>query len=594
MAEFSLRERCAINEASLRRFRAGVGGVRLAPLARFGPARHKPRRMATLPAPIPEFANRVLRRPRLAALVLGALAATGFQPLALWPVTLAALVALLALIARADNAKRAALLGWLFGVGHFSVGNTWIATAFTYQAAMPAAMGWVAVFGLALYLAVYPLLAALAAWLIAGRAGRITWPLVLAFAGSWAIAEWLRSWVFSGYVWNPLGVVALGGFARPGLASVLPWLGTYALSAVVIVFAGGWWIAARALSRSGTAAMQALRVGGLSAAAVMVWMIGPDFGPRDAPTALAFTLVQPDTRQQDLDDPAKYDAQFVTTAALTEPGVTHARRLVLWPESGIPDLLRGGYPGYFYAESTYGADPALARGRIARVIGKGSLLLTGAVDLVLHGDRVVGARNVVTALGDDAAIRASYAKAHLVPGGEYLPLRSLLAPLGLTRLVAGALDFLPGPGPRTLDFGRVSAGGYGRAGIQICYEIIFSGQVVDRANRPDYIFNPSNDGWFGASGPPQHLAQARLRAIEEGLPVLRATTTGVSAVVDADGVVRQTIPRLQAGRIEGFVPPAHPPTLFARLGNILPLGWAIVLIAAALLHSKIALRPRRG
>jgi apolipoprotein N-acyltransferase len=183
------------------------------------------------------------------------------------------------------------------------------------------------------------------------------------------------------------------------------------------------------------------------------------------------------------------------------------------------------------------------------------------------------------------AIRGSYAKAHLVPYGEYLPLRWLLEPLGASRLVPGSIDFLPGPGPQTLDLGA-----FGKAGFQICYEIIFSGQVVDRAHRPDYLFNPSNDGWFGAWGPPQHLAQARMRAVEEGLPVLRATTTGISAVIDAQGRVLHALPRQTAGRIDGVVPPALPPTLFARLGNVLPLGWAIALLVLSL----VASRRRRG
>src|SRR5690606_23947636 len=141
------------------------------------------------------------------------------------------------------------------------------------------------------------------------------------------------------------------------------------------------------------------------------------------------------------------------------------------------------------------------------------------VDLEIRNGRAAGARNSVTALDDQGEIVGSYDKAHLVPYGEYLALRWLLEPLGASRLVPGSIDFWPGPGPRTLDLGR-----WGRAGIQVCYEIIFSGQVVDSANRPDYIFNPSNDGWFGSFGPPQHLAQARMRAIEEGLPVLRSTT----------------------------------------------------------------------
>ena len=129
-----------------------------------------------------------------------------------------------------------------------------------------------------------------------------------------------------------------------------------------------------------------------------------------------------------------------------------------------------------------------------------------------------------------ARIVGRYDKAHLVPYGEYLPMRPLLSAIGLSRLAPGDLDFRAGPGPRTLDLP-----GFGRVGFQLCYEIIFSGEVVDRANRPDFIFNPSNDAWFGAWGPPQHLAQARLRALEEGLPVIRATPTGICAVIDADG-----------------------------------------------------------
>jgi apolipoprotein N-acyltransferase len=147
--------------------------------------------------------------------------------------------------------------------------------------------------------------------------------------------------------------------------------------------------------------------------------------------------------------------------------------------------------------------------------------------------------------------------------------------------VPGDIDFWPGRGARTLDLGR-----WGRAGIQICYEIVFSGEVVDPAHRPDYIFNPSNDGWFGSWGPPQHLAQARLRAIEEGLPVLRSTVSGISAVVDADGIVRGFLPHGVAGRLDGMVPPAHPPTLFARMGNTLPLLWAAICLAFSLVATR--------
>ncbi len=520
-------------------------------------------------------ATRIAAHPRWCAGTAGALAACGFEPLHFWPLTLLGIAALIELVARSAGWRQAALIGWLFGLGHFSVGNNWIATAFTYQAQMPAWLGWVAVAGLALYLAIYPALAAAAAW----RIGRANYgALVTAFAACWIFSEWLRSWVFTGFAWNPLALAALGPFTRPGLAGAAQWLGTYGLSGLVVLLAGSWLIALlrRRLDWRG-AAMVAMP------AALMV-MPAPNSG-RDPPGQLPYTLVQPDIRQQDLDNPALFERQFIKSAQLTLPINRGERRIVLWPESGIPDYLRDGYPAYFYQETTYAADPRLARARIASVIGPNSVLLTGAVDIEMRRGAIAGARNAVTVLDDAGAIRSSYAKAHLVPGGEYLPLRPLLEPLGGSRLVAGSLDFWPGPGPRTLNLGP-----WGKAGIQICYEIIFSGKVVDRAHRPDYIFNPSNDGWFGAWGPPQHLAQARMRAIEEGLPVLRATTTGISAVIAANGVVERSLPRPSAGRIDGLVPPAHPPTLFARHGNMVPLGWGLGLLVLSLVAMRRARR----
>ncbi len=515
--------------------------------------------------------DRIALHPRLVAVVLGAAAATGFAPLGLWPITLLGLAGLIELVSRAQSGKQVALIGWLFGLGHFLVGNSWIAIAFTYQAQMPVWLGWIAVLGIACFLSIYPALAACGAWAMARKRPS---SLIFAFAACWIVSEWLRSWVFSGFAWNPLGVAALGGFSRAGLAVLLPWFGTYALSGLVVLLAGCWWLAVRGQKLDWRSAVLAL------GPALLFLM---PTGSRGGEGTLPYTLIQPDVRQDDLNNAALFEAQFIHAARLSLPRSSVQRRIIFWPESGLPDFLREGYPDYFYLDSTYAADPRLARARLGRVAGPGGLLLTGAVDLEFNGGRAVGARNAVTVVDEMGAIRASYAKAHLVPGGEYLPLRPLLEPLGASRLVAGSIDFWPGPGPRTLELGP-----WGKAGVQICYEIIFSGQVVDRANRPDYIFNPSNDGWFGSWGPPQHLAQARLRAIEEGLPVLRSTTTGISAVIDADGIVRQHLPRHTAGRLDGLIPPAHPPTLFARVGNVLALGWALVLLVL----SAVATRRR--
>lgn len=508
-------------------------------------------------------------RPRLTALALGFVSATGFQPLALWPLALIGMGGFFALI-RGRNWREAGLLGWLFGVAHFTLANNWIATAFTYQANMPTVLGWAAVPLLSLYLAVYPALGAAGARLVAR--GNDGWPFALAFAGCWIVSEWLRGWVFTGYAWDPFGIVLLGGFSTPGIAAVAPWTGTYALSGLAVLIACAGTLALR------DKRMVAL---GFAAALLVAGMLVPA-GPRPEGN-LRYTLVQPDIRQDVLNDSFHYLDNFNKTAGLSLPGQP-GERLVVWPESGIREYLEEGYPQRVYDAANVLGDPALTRASLARVIGPGGMLITGTNDLVFEDGRLVGAYNAIKAVNDEGEIAGSYAKAHLVPYGEYLPLRWLLEPLGATRLVPGSIDFLPGPGPRTMDLGP-----WGKAGVQVCYEIVFSGRVVDRENRPDYIWNGSNDGWFGSFGPPQHLAQARLRAIEEGLPVLRPTTTGISAVIDARGVVRAHVPMHRAGRLDGFVPPALEPTPFARLGNILPLGWAAVLLAIA----AIAMRRRR-
>jgi len=164
-------------------------------------------------------------------------------------------------------------------------------------------------------------------------------------------------------------------------------------------------------------------------------------------------------------------------------------------------------------------------------------------------------------------------------------MRPLLSAIGLSRLAPGDLDFTPGPGPRSIWLGSP----WGKVGFQLCYEIIFSGHVVDWQNRPTFIFNPSNDAWFGSWGPPQHLAQARLRAAEEGLPVLRATPTGISAVIDARGEVVSQLPWRRAGVLDVVLPPAaNSPPVFARFGNSIP-----IVLGLGLMFAGIVLGVRR-
>jgi apolipoprotein N-acyltransferase len=499
----------------------------------------------------------------LLALAAGLASATGFAPLGLWPVTLAAFALLLWLVREAPRLRSALARGWWFGVGHFTAGLNWIATAFTYQEAMPAWLGWVAVVLLSLYLAVYPAAAAGLAWRW-GRAHPLR--LALTFAAAWIVTEWLRATLFTGFAWNPLGVALL----PTPVSRLAAWLGTYGLSGITALVAGAVLLLALKRWREASALL-----GSVAVATGFALLAAPAAPP---PTATALRIIQPNIGQQD-----KWREDFIETNEARLAGMSQAGkgapRLLLWPEAAVTRPLQNGL-----ADRRMQQEGAMLRRRVGRMMGPADLLLTGGVTWQSRdGLDVTSATNSVFAMDRTGRVHARYDKAHLVPYGEYLPMRPILSAIGLSRLAPGDVDFDPGPGPQTLNLPVV-----GKAGFQLCYEIIFSGQVVDRGNRPNFLFNPSNDAWFGRWGPPQHLAQARLRALEEGIPILRSTPTGISAVIDAKGALLQSLPWRRPGVIDAMLPAPLPPTLFARLGNVLPLGFALLLAVGALLVGRRA------
>ena len=565
----------------------------------------------------------------LIAFAAGVGSAFAFEPAGIWPLMLAAIAILCELLLHARSLRRALAVGWLFGLGQFLVGLNWIATAFTYQAAMPAWLGWIAVVLVSLFLALYPMLAAGLAWRF-GRDRPLA--LVLTLAGSWAITEWLRAKIFTGFAWNPLGVTLVD----------TPWLGvsthvgTYGLSMLVVLAGGAIWLLAR---------QRWWPAFGIAAALVLLLTLPRPYVPEDCclrtfdagPSAAALPrpeattgeeapptpaapprptpsyveqsstpsappapppapppggpeaprpgpvdpahraffdvrVVQPNIGQQDKWRPGFSDIAAQRLAALSTQPDRVEHRLLLWPEAAVTEPLED------QRSPDHQAMAEFERMRAASTLRSGEFLLTGGIAIFADGPQVTGAANSVFVLGPDGKAVYRYDKAHLVPYGEYLPMRPLLSALGLSRLAPGDVDFVPGPGPQT-----VTLPGWGKVGFQICYEIIFSGQVADRSNRPDFIFNPSNDAWFGAWGPPQHLAQARLRAAEEGIPVIRSTPTGISAVVDARGQIVESIPWRTAGAIDSPIPVASlEPTLFARFGNLIPLILGFVLLFAGI------------
>ena len=502
------------------------------------------------------------------ALLAGTASAFAFQPAGLWPLMLVAIAMLCELLRRAPTLRRALLLGWLFGVGQFAVGLNWIATAFTFQAAMPAWLGWVAVVLLSLYLAIYPMLAAGLAWRF-GKDRPIA--LVLTLAGAWAITEWLRATIFTGFAWNPLSVTLVD----TPLLGAGPLIGTYGLSGLVVLLGGAAWLASRRRWKAPAAIL---------IAALLLWLMPSAPIPDGSLVIKPIRIVQPNIGQEDKWREGLADEAFARLATLSEGGAPPPR-LLFWPEVAVPEPFQ--MLGFDQQPLPV---PMPAIPRALQSIRPGDVLLTGAFALIADDfGQIVGNTNSVFALRDNGAVLGRYDKAHLVPYGEYLPMRPLLSSIGLSQLAPGQGDTSHGPGPGTLNVPP-----FGQVGVQICYEVIFSGEVVDDANRPDFIFNPSNDAWFGFWGPPQHLAQARLRAAEEGLPVVRSTPTGISALIDAHGRLLDSIPWREAGVIDAVLPPASlEPTLFARFGNLIPLLLGFVLLLAGIALGASG-RYRRG
>lgn len=448
--------------------------------------------------------------------------------------------AVLASVLRGTSWPVAFRLGYLFGLGQFVPGLFWITESFQVEADR---FGWLAlpaVFGLASLLAVFPAFACA----LAARMARVGVPLSLSLATTWTGFEWLRGHVLTGFPWN-LAAYTLADWLP--FAQVASLVGSYGLGFLLVLCSALAGLAFRTPDRR----LQV--IGFASAAAIAVTVAGFGFARltlSDPPSerGAQIRVVQPNIAQSAKWDEGSRKANILQLLALSaRPGDFD---ILLWPETA--------WPGFF-------AEDTGARVMLGWLLPDTTVLLAGSPEREVTPIGTVY-RNSVLAVAPDGSILTRYAKHHLVPFGEYVPWRSVLP---FQRLVESLGDFSPGPGPLTIAFGH-----HPYAGIAICYEIIFPGHVVDDAIRPDWIFNATNDAWFGSSiGPKQHLASARMRAIEEGLPLVRAANTGISAVVDAYGETLAMLDIETSGVIDMRLPRPLPPTLYARLGD-----WSALLL----------------
>lgn len=492
----------------------------------------------------------------LAAAVLPALAglaaAGGQAPFGLWALSLFGFAALIWHVAGADGWRPRAFRAWAGGVGYFAGTLFWIVEPFLVE---PEKDGWMAPFALIFMttgMALFWMAAGFAAGLGRNRAGRSA-----GFALGLAASDLARTyvltgfpWVLAGHIWIDTPVAQAAAFVGPVGLSIL----TLTLAALPVAGA--------------TRARQVLGAGLAGILLAAVWAAGgarlaaPD-APREP--AIRVRIVQPNATQHLKWQPGMW--RVFLDRMITAGGGVAAQRpdLIVWPETSVPYLLEDAGPLF---------DEALA--------------VSGGVPMAVGIQRAEGVRyyNTLAAIGADGRVVATYDKQHLVPFGEYIPLGDLLGRFGISAFAAQAgYGYTAGPGARVLDLGRA-----GKVLPLICYEAVFPQDLRAAPERADWILQVTNDGWFGQmAGPWQHLAQARLRAVEQGLPLLRAANTGISAVIDAKGRMVAHLPMDTYDWLDTDVPPALPPPPYARWGD-LP---ATILLVAGLLMLGSRKRPYR-
>ncbi len=458
------------------------------------------------------------------------------------------------LFAQTDRPRRAALMGWGFGTGYFIHVLHWIVSPFMVDADRH---GWMAPFALVFLSAGLALFWGLAFWTARRLSSGRAWPLILC----WPAAELIRAYIFTGFPWAMPSQALLDTRASQYLALI----GPYALNmglvgvAVFLIYL---------LRHLGVVAA------GIASAAPVFVLLPPPASDPALLTEHTIRMIQPNAAQRDKWDPAQIPVFFQRQLALSAAAPRQQGPkpdLVIWSETAIPWPLD------------------LAGGALEEISA-------AAQAPVLLGVQRRGPKrfyNSLVVLGPGGAVQQTYDKHHLVPFGEYVPFGDWLAQFGIHGLAAREGDgYSAGPGAQLLDLGAL-----GRALPLICYEAVFAHDVNAAPERPAFLVQITNDAWFGkGAGPKQHLAQARMRAIEQGLPMARAANTGISAMIDPKGRIIASLPLNEAGFVDAALPAPLPATLYSRTGD-LPLTILLLFglcVAVLLRWRRFRIDPPRG
>jgi apolipoprotein N-acyltransferase len=502
------------------------------------------------------------------AFAAGALSALAFAPFGFFPVLWLTFPVFVWLIDGATAAEGAhllrslvpaAIVGWSFGFGFFLGGLWWIGAAFLVDADI---FGWLMPFAVVILPAGLALF-----WAFGAALARLFWSegwsRVLTFAVALSIAEWLRGHLFTGFPWNAVGYA---------LTPVPVMMQSAALVGIWGLTLAAWFIFAvpALLVAEGLGGRKAGRIAIVAAGALLLAHLGFGAirlagGPDATVPGVHLRIMQPNIPLGERWGIDKADETMQRYVALSGggkgaaglAGITH----LIWPESAFPFLL---------------TERPSALAAIADLLPSGTTLITGAARAERQaGENPPPVFNSIYVIGDGGEISDAYDKVHLVPFGEYIPFSGLLRRLGLRQLIQLPSGFSAGVQRRTL-----VVPGAPPAAPLICYEIVFPGAALAAGVRPGWLINVTDDAWFGDTpGPHQHFLQARLRAVEEGLPLVRAANSGISAIVDGHGRVIASLGLGRMGVVDGDLPVALPPTPYARYGDLI---FAILLAACAI------------
>ena len=486
-----------------------------------------------------------------ACVAAGAVLPLAFAPFGLFPVAFASLAALFLAWRGCRTPRRAFLRGWLFGLGAFGAGTSWVRESFAFSN-VPDALGLVLAAGFVGSLALYP---AALGWIAvrvapadprgpSQKRGGDAPRLLAVYPAAWMLGEWLRGWALTGFTWLQVGYAQIDAPA----SGWLPVAGVYGAGALAAFVAGALaWALLRRDRRAFALLGGAAALWGAGAALARVEWTRPA-GP---PVEVA--IVQGNVAQDRKWRPEMRGRTLDRYAALTRRHFD--ADLVVWPESAMPGFLD--------------TLEAFTRPLAAEAAGRGSAILTGVPIRSGPGGPYL---NSVVMLGPDAGI---YHKRHLVPFGEYLPLAPLIRPV-VEALGIRLADFSPGP----RDQAPLRIGSH-VLGVSICYEIAFGEEVRRALPEAALLVTVSNDAWFGDSiGPHQHLEMARARAAETGRWLVRSTNTGLSAVVSPRGEVGGSLPQFETAAGTFEVVPMRGETPWVRMGDA-PIAAVLALWFAA-------------